>query len=296
MSAARTRSGGHGPAPIAWINDALVPIERAQVSVLDRGFLFGDGVYELVRYFDGVGVGMELHERRLARSLDLARIGGFDASRLPAIGDALLGANDLRDATVYLQVTRGAAPSRAHVPPPSIRPTVFALAAAAPPLSALDGPEPVRAILLPDDRWRRCEIKTISLMGNVLAAMDANEQGADEAILHRDGLVSEGGSTNVFAWSRGRLITPAAGAWPAILRGVSRDQLIDAARDDGIEVEQRPLPVDELRRADEIFITSSRRLLSAVVELDGNPVGPGVPGAAATRMFDLLRPRLHSAQ
>ncbi len=304
------------PAPVAFLNDRLVPLHGASVSVFDRGFLFGDGVYELVRYFDGVGVGMDLHAQRLAMSLELARIRGFDAARLPAIGTELLAANGLADASVYLQVTRGAGSTRAHLPSPEMRPTVFAFATAAPPLSSLTGPEPVRACVLPDERWLRCEIKTISLMGNVLAAMDAAADGADEAILHRDGVVSEGSSTNVFLWTRERLVTPAAGSTPAILRGVSRLQLIDAAREEGLEVEERSVTVDELRAADEIFITSSRRLLSSVVELDGVAVGRGAgrrggtaaplaPGGSAlrdrvgpmaTRLFDLLRPRLHSAR
>lgn len=281
---------------IAWLNGSLVPVGEARVSVLDRGFLFGDGVYELVRFFDGVGVGMELHERRLDASMHAARITGFDASRLSAICEQLLHANDLVDATVYLQVTRGAASTRAHVPPAVMTPTVFALATAAPPISALQGPEPVRAVLLPDERWQRCEIKTISLMGNVLAAIDASGRGADEAILHRDGVISEGSSTNVFLWRRGELVTPAAGSVPAILRGVSRAQLIDAAREEGVPVEERAVTVEELRSAEEIFITSSRRLLSSVVSLDGRPIGDARVGAMAQRLFGLLRPRLHSAR
>jgi len=293
------------PANIVLLDGRLVPIGDARVSVLDRGFLFGDGVYELVRFFDRVGVGMDLHVRRLERSLELARISGFDATTLPALCDELLCANDLHDATVYLQVTRGAAPTRAHVPPREMRPTVMALATPAPGAAELTGPDTVRVVLLPDDRWLRCEIKTLSLMGNVLAAMTAAERGADEPILHRDGVLSEGGSTNVFLWLNGRLATPAITSGPPILHGVSRAQLVEEAQRAGIAVEERAVRVDELQRADEVMITSSRRLISSVVEIDGHQItgaAPLAPGARAgharpmaQRLFDLLRPRLHSA-
>lgn len=305
----------NGIADQVWLNDSIVPSREARVGILDRGFLFGDGVYELIRFFDGAAVGMDLHAERLARSLELARIRGFDAARLPEICAALLRANRLTDATVYLQVTRGEASNRSHLPTGSLRPTVMAFASEAPPLSALRGPECVRAALLPDQRWLRCEIKAISLMGSVLAAMDAADAGAEEAILHRGGVLSEGSSTNLFLWRNGRLITPASGGAAPILLGVSRRQLIDAAREEGIDVEERLVRVEELADADEVMITSSRRLLSAVVEIDGCRVGglrqarggrghgvdePGAAGATeagamAVRLFKLLRPRLHSA-
>lgn len=287
------------PADIVWLDGRLTPIGEARVGILDRGFLFGDGVYELIRFFDGVGVGMDLHVRRLETSLRLARIEGFDADAVPRLCETLLRANDLVDASIYVQVTRGAAAQRTHVPPPGLRPTVMALATSAAPLDSLRGPEPVRAVVLPDERWLRCEIKTISLMGNVLAAMAAAERGADEAILHRDGVLSEGGSTNVFLWTRsGRLATPATNDGPPILHGVSRLQLIEAARREGIAVEERRIHVEELVDAEEVMITSSRRLLSSVVELDGRAIGPhggasGAFGAGATarRLFELIRPR-----
>lgn len=283
------------PAPFVWLNGAIVATGEAHVSVLDRGFLFGDGVYELVRFFGGVGVGMELHVARLARSLELTRITGFDARGFPAIADELLRANDLRDASVYLQVSRGATPNRSHVPPPGLRPTVVGMATPMAPLSELRAPESIRAALVPDERWLRCEIKTTSLMGNVLAAMAAAERGADEAILHRDGVVSEGGSTNVFIRRGARLATPAIGDVPPILHGVSRAQILEVARAEGLRVDERRIPVEELTSADEVMITSSRRLLSSVVMLDGVPVGTGAPGAAAVQLFGGLCARLHSA-
>lgn len=297
--AAGTPRATSAPADIVWLDGRLTPIGEARVGILDRGFLFGDGVYELIRFFDGVGVGMDLHVRRLETSLRLARIEGFDANVVPRLCEELLSANELVDASIYIQITRGAASQRTHVPPPGLRPTVMALATPAAPLSSLRGPEPVRAVVLPDERWLRCEIKTISLMGNVLAAMAATERGADEAILHRDGVLSEGGSTNVFLWtSSSTLVTPATSDGPPILHGVSRFQLIEAARRDGIAVEERRVRIEELVDADEVMITSSRRLLSSVVELDGRPVGAravangaSAVGETARRLFELIRPR-----
>lgn len=281
-----------GHAELVHLNGQIVPIGEARVGILDRGFLFGDGVYELIRFFDRVGVGMDLHVRRLESSLRLSRITGFEAHTLPAICDEVLAANDLHDASVYVQITRGSAPLRAHIPPAGLRPTVMAIASPSPGVESLVAPDRIRAVLLPDERWLRCEIKTISLMGNVLAAMAAADRGADEAILHRDGILSEGGSTNVFLCLRGTLVTPAITDRPPILHGVSRAQVIDAARGEGVPVEERRVSVDELAAAEEIMVTSSRRLLSSVVELDGRPLRGG---SMAQRLFDLMRPRLHSA-
>ncbi|MCA9285088.1 MAG: aminotransferase class IV, partial [Phycisphaerales bacterium] len=164
-----------------WLNGRLVAPEQATISVLDRGFLFGDGVYELVRFFGGVGVGMAAHLARLRASLAQSRIEGFAAEELPRICTALLESAGLADGSVYIQVTRGAGATRHHVPSPELRPTVFASAAALPPLDALRGPDGLRAILQEDRRWQRCSIKTTSLMGNILALMDADDADADEA-------------------------------------------------------------------------------------------------------------------
>ncbi len=271
------------------LNGRLVDERDAHISVLDRGFLFGDGVYELVRYFDGRGVALEAHAARLARSLAHARIAGFDAARLGAIAGELLEANGLRDAAVYLQVTRGAGTVRSHVPTGPLEPTVVAFATAAEPLSSLVAPTEIAAITADDMRWRRCEIKTISLMGNILHLLAADEAGAAEAILHRDGLVGEGGYSNVAIATGGTLVTPPVDEDPPILHGTARADLLAAARETGIPAEIRPVTLAELRAADEVMITSSRRFVNAVVRLDGSTVGDGAAGPVCRALFAAIR-------
>jgi D-alanine transaminase len=274
------------------LNGRLVDERDAHISVLDRGFLFGDGVYELVRYFDGRGVALEAHAARLARSLAHARIAGFDAARLGAIAAELLEANGLRDATVYLQVTRGAGAVRSHVPTTTLVPTVVAFAAAAEPLASLVAPAEVAAITAEDTRWRRCEIKTVSLMGNILHLLAADDAGAAEAILHRGGLVGEGGYSNVAIATGGALVTPPLDEDPPILHGTARADLLDAAREAGVPVAVRPVALEELRAADEVLITSSRRFVNAVVRLDGATVGGGAAGPLCRRLFEAIRDRI----
>ncbi|HMN96746.1 MAG TPA: aminotransferase class IV [Phycisphaerales bacterium] len=312
---------------LAWLDGTVLPVEDARVPILDRGFLFGDGVYELVRFFGGVGVQMDDHVQRLRRSLRASRIEGFDAASMPLICRTLLDAAGLRDASVYLQVTRGVAPSRHHVPPRGMKPTVAAFAAPMCSLPEFAGPEPVEAVLIEEIRWKRCDIKTISLMGNVLALLDAEERlaevvgpggagptasdarasaGADdapgaalrrpfsgfEAILHRGGRIAEGTSTNVLARFGDRLATPPVDADPPILHGVTRLLAEAAAAESGFAFEHRPIDVEELRCADEIMLLSSRRIVASVLQLDGRPVGEGACGPAAATLFAAARRRI----
>lgn len=279
---------------LVWLNGRIVPAEDANVSILDRGFLFGDGVYELVRYFNGVGVQVDDHVARLARSLKASAISGFGAAQLATIGDTLMQASSLRDGSVYLQVTRGWAATRQHIPAPDMTPTVVAFASALPTLEAFDRPEPVRAALIEDPRWRRCDIKSISLMGNILALLAG--RGADEAILFRagprGGLVAEGTSTNVFALIDGALVTPPVDTDPPILHGVTRLMTFAASDELGLVVEQRQLHVDELLVAPEVMVTSSRRIVAPVTHLDGRPVGDGAPGSTCLALFAATRRRI----
>jgi D-alanine transaminase len=278
---------------IVHLNGRLVPEREARISPWDRGFLFGDGVYEMVRYFGGVGVALDLHVARLDRSLALAGIRGFDARDLAAIGEGLLRANGLRDAGVYLQVTRGAGTTRAHMPSADLVPTVFAYASASEPIEAFTEPGTLCAIVRPDLRWHRCEIKTIALAGNILALVEAQAAGAEECILVRDGLVSEGAYTNVAAVVGGTLVTCPVGDEAApVLHGTMRHWMLDAARDACVRVEVRRVRAEELAGASEVLVQSSRRLVSGVSHLDGVPVGDGAPGPVCRALFDAMRARI----
>ncbi|MSR42204.1 MAG: D-amino acid aminotransferase [Phycisphaerales bacterium] len=268
-----------------YLNGAIIDPSQAHISVLDRGFLFGDGVYEVVRFFDRYGVALELHTRRLARSLALAGIQGFDANTFPQICQQLLEQNNLANATIYLQVTRGVGATRSHVPTAPMTPTVVAIATAVEPLAALTAPQEITAITAEDLRWRLCEIKTISLMGNVLHLIDADAKGASEAILHRNGFVGEGAYSNVAIAVDGVLITPPVADEPPILHGTARADLLSAAQRIELPSAVRRITLDELARADEIMISSSRRLVSSVVQLDGRAIGIGHAGPISRALF-----------
>lgn len=267
------------------LGDSIVPADDARISPFDRGFLFGDGVYEMVRVFDRVPLSIHAHQERLATSLSEIGISGFDARRYSSIVARLLDAEDLRDACVYLQITRGCEIPRRHVPTPGLAPTVFAYAVPSPPLAELDEPTATTAILRPDDRWDRCDLKTIGLLPNVMAAAMAADAGSTEAILHRDGVISEGSHSNVLACIEGRIITPRAGAFRGILPGTMLALAIESAQAAGIPLECRSLPASDLLRADEVAITSSRRILHSVSSIDGRTL-PGGPVFA--RLFDRM--------
>jgi D-alanine transaminase len=278
---------------LAWVNGSLVPEERATVSVLDRGFLFGDGVYEVVRYFAGYGVALDLHTERLERSLQQVGIAGFDARQLGTIATALLEANSLADATLYLQVTRGAGTSRAHLPAPGLVPTVVALATPAPALEQFTAPETMRLVTLPDPRWSRCDIKTVSLAGNLLCLMAAKAAGADECVLVRDGLVGEGASVNLGAVVRGQFRTCGLDSESTpVLHGTMRAWALEAARAAGVPASEGPLHHRELLEASEVIVMSTRRLAAAATHVDGRPVGDGGVGPVCRALFHGMRERI----
>ncbi len=261
------------PSNPAYLNGEFLPEREAMVPALDRGFLFADAVYELVPMYAGVGLGMPLHVARLKNSLEALGIADAEAlsADLPRIADELARRHTARDVAVYLQISRGVAP-RDHVPPAKIAPTVFARASAMTRTPA----EPVAAVLREDIRWGRCDIKSTALLANVLARMAAAHADAYEAILHRDGWVTEGAASNVFAVVDGVIRTPATG--PELLPGVTRALLLEQMTAAGRPLEIGPLAVSDLQRASEIFVTSSSKGPVPVIILDSTPVGDGEPG------------------
>jgi len=281
---------------IVYLNGAYVDRAHATIPVDDRGFLFGDGVYEVTRAVGGQLFEAERHLRRLARGLEGLRIdlpADLDAARLIAISERLLEHNGLvhGDATVYLQITRGVAERRHHFPPSGTPPTVLLGA------SRLAVPDDVRrtgaaAVTTADLRWLRCDLKTVNLLPNVLAKQQAVEAGAFEAILIRDTVVTEGASSNVFAVVDGVLRTHPA--TPLILAGITREVVLELAAD-FVPVALEPIPLAVLFRASEVMITATTADVMPVVTLDGQPVGDGRPGAVARRLHTALRARMARA-
>jgi len=272
------------PRPV-YLDGEWCDTETACVSVFDRGYLFGDGVYEVIPAFSGQLFGLDEHMARLSRSLESVGIDEpLNGEEWRAVFDRLLAGIDAPDAAIYLQVTRGASAKRDHAwPDPAVRPGVMATVN---PIGAIDGG--ARVITLPDQRWARCDIKSINLLPNTMARQQAREQGCDEAVLVRDGLVMEGAATNLFAVVGGRLLTAPNG--PRILPGITRGLLIDMVRRERLlEVEESFITIGALREADEVFLTSSTKDLWPVVEIDGEPVGRGEHAGRAgpvTRRLD----------
>jgi D-alanine transaminase len=277
-----------------YLNGEYVARERALVPVDDRGFLFGDGVYEVVRVANGQLFEAERHWRRLGRSLEgiqIRRPAGLDGPALDAIAIQLLDDNALGEsnALVYVQITRGAAVRTHHFPPEGTRPTVLVS------VSAFSPPDAVRArgasvITCPDIRWARCDLKTVNLLPNTLAKQRAVAAGADEAVFVRDGAVTEGASTNVFGVFAGEVRTYPATNY--ILPGVTRDVVLELAAEMGIPVRLSPILVDELPRADELFMTSTTNDVMPIVRVDGQLVGGGRPGPVAQRLYAALAERM----
>jgi D-alanine transaminase len=270
-----------------YLNGEYQAAEAAKVSVFDRGFIFGDGVYEVIPVFGRRLFRLPQHLARLDSSLREVRI---PDPLTPAQWREVLGhlVDDVSedDQSVYLQVTRGVAP-RDHAFPADIKPTVFAYAQALKHPSAEQLAQGVGAITVPDMRWQRCDIKAIALLPNILMRQQAIDAGAAEAILVRDGFVTEGAACNIFIVRDGRAITPPTG--PHILPGITRDLVLELMQAHGVAHELRSIREHELRTADEIWLTSSGKEIMPITRLDAKPVGTGKPGPLGARVLELYR-------
>ena len=275
---------------LVYLGGEIMPRNRATVSIDDRGFLFGDAVYEVIRVVRGRFIEPERHLRRLARSL---REVGLRAPALDllAVATDLIRRNDLggREATVYAQVSRGAAPRQHAFPPSGTPPTVLVTAMPFTPRTDLIA-SGVAVITLPDVRWSRCDIKSVNLLPNVLAAQRAAEAGAFEAILVRDGVVTEATRSNVLAVVGGVVRTHPTG--PLILPGVTREVVLELASGAGIPVREEELGADELFAAEEVLLTGTTADVTPVVTVDGRAVGEGRPGPVGRRLGALLAERI----
>jgi len=279
--------------PIAYVSGQYLPLAEARVPVLDRGFLFADGVYEVMPAYRGRPFTLREHLARLARSLrELSIANPHSDAQWTEIVARLLrengpGAGGAADLLVYLQVTRGAPAIRAHAFPSDTPPTVVGMCSALPIPGEAALRDGVGAITRPDVRWGRCDIKSIALLPNVLAIQAAREHGCNEVILHRDGRVTEGGSSNVFAVLGTSVITPSKTS--EILPGITRDLVVELLRANKVPLQERRLTLTELRSAEEIWLTSSTREVLPVTRLDGEPVGSRRPGALWKKAYALFQ-------
>ena len=274
--------------PVAYLNGAFLPVEQAQVSVLDRGFLFGDGVYEVIPVYGRRLFRLAHHLKRLRNSLAGVRIDNpLDDGEWARMLDELVTRNEGSDQAVYLKVTRGADVKRDHAFPAGVKPTVFAMSSPLPGPRDLAREAGVRAITLTDIRWQLCNIKAITLLPNVLLRQQAIDAGSAEAILINDGRAIEGAASNLFIVKNGIVITPPNSN--ALLPGITRDLVLELAANNAIPFREADISESELHAADEVWLTSSTREISPVVILDEQPVGDGKPGPLWQRMSRLYQ-------
>ena len=272
------------PLPLIWLDGKLLPLTEARISPLDRGFLFGDAVYEVLPVYGGRAYRVDEHLERLDRSLAGIRMPGvLDRAGWLSVFGALVHGNGGGDQLLYVQVTRGVEPERNHVPHPETRPTVLAFVAPLPVVPASTIEHGTSAITAADLRWARCDIKATSLLANVLLRWEAADAQATEAILLRDGWLTEGSSSSVHVVRAGRLLSPPQ--THAILPGTTRGVLFDIAAREGIVSERRPVAEAELRGAEEIILASAGGGIRAVTKLDGKAVGDGNPGPVFRRLY-----------
>ena len=281
---------------IVYVNGAFVPRTEARVSVEDRGFVFGDGVYEVLRIINGRPFAARFHNERLRRSLEGIRISLADKDSpesLTEIGRHLLDENGLLqgEATLYMQVTRGATTRAHNFPPPEIPPTVYISVARFTPYSDL-AQNGASAITHPDLRWGRCDLKTLNLLPNVLASQAAKERGTFEAMLIRDGIVTEGTKTNFFGVLDGTLRTHPCD--DHILPGITRSILSELARELNVDLDETPIRAAEIPLLSELFLSGTTTDVMPVVSLDDKPVGNGKPGEITRKLQRVLAESLAS--
>ncbi len=268
----------------AYFKGEFMPLQAVSVSPLDRGYLLGDGVYEVVPVYGGRLFRLQAHLARLERSLEAIAIDNpLSRSGWAEMLESLIARNGGGDQSVYFQVTRGEAP-RNHAFPKGVQPLVFAMSKPGP---KRDAPAPIDAVTRGDNRWSRCDVKAIALLANVLLRQEAVAAGAGEAILLKDGQVTEGAASNVFVVAGGVLSTPAKS--PKILAGITRDVTLELAEAAGIEAHEGEISEAALRSADEIWVTSSTMEITPVVRLDGRPLAGGAPGPVWRRIYQRFR-------
>jgi D-alanine transaminase len=262
---------------IAYFNGKFVPKSEITISPDDRGFLFADGVYEVVRWYQGFFYDMPGHLARLRRSMRALRINWPDSDLYPSVSEELIKQNNLGDkpAMVYLQITRGVSPRTHSFPSPEVSATVYAYAFTFEPETAARS-EGIKVMLKEDIRWGRCDIKSIALLANTISFQEASENGLKECIFVRNGMITEGTRSNIFFVVDKCLFTYPESNW--VLSGVTRKNILRIAEENGIKIREEALPENRLRFANEAFITNTSSEVTPVLDLGGNAIGDGKPG------------------
>jgi D-alanine transaminase len=278
------------PAPLDWclLDGRLQKLTEARISPFDRSFLFGDGIYEVMPVYDGRLFRAELHYDRLARSAQALQLKNpHSHADWQTLLQELVGVNGGGDQYVYLHLSRGAEQGRNHAPFPDVVPLVFAYCSPWPKVAESTLRDGLAAITAADTRWARCDIKSVALLANVLLRQQASEAGASEAILLRDGELTEGSASTVHVVKDGVLLTPPNSR--RILPGTTRRIIEELA--DGLGIARRDVRIDEatLRSADEIWLGAATREVQPVTRLDGAAVGSGKPGALWRQVYDAFQ-------
>ena len=276
------------PLPLVWLDGRLLPLEQARISPLDRGFLFGDGAYEVLPIYGGRAYRFEAHMARLDRSLAAIRMAPpLDRAGWLAVFGRVVHGNGGGDLALYVQVTRGAETERYHVPQSGTRPTIFACVQKLPVVPVASIEDGVAVVTAEDTRWARCDIKSTSLLANVLLRWLAVDAGSAETVLLRAGHLTEGSASSVHVVRGGRIVTPPQSN--AILPGTTRDVLFELAERERIRADRSPVTETMLRTADEVLIASATGGIRPVTRIDGKPVAGGAPGPVFRRIFATFR-------
>lgn len=273
--------------PIAYVNGAFVPLSEAKISILDRGFLFADGIYEVSAVLDGKLIDNDSHLARLERSVGEIKLPLPETiARIKEIQHELIKRNELKDGLVYIQVTRGADVGRDFAFPKGVKPTLMMFTSVKDIVNAASAKTGIGVITVPDIRWTRRDIKSVALLAQVLAKQAAAEAGAGEAWMIEDGKVTEGGSSSAFILTKDDVLVTRENS-SAILPGCTRKAVVKLAEERQLRVEERPFTIEEALKAKEAFITSASSFVQPVVKIDGKPVADGKPGPMAQRLREI---------
>lgn len=273
---------------ICYLNGRFLPVGEASVSPMDRGFLFGDGAYEVIPVYSRRPFRLDEHVARLANTLAAIRLPDpHSAEQWQAIIRGVIERNEWEDQSVYLQVSRGADDKRNHAFPKVMRPTVFLMSEPLVTPPEAQRQAGVAAVSAADFRWLRCDLKTVALLANCLLRQHAVDQGCMETILFRDGFLTEGAASNIFVVRDGVILTPPKSH--LMLPGITYDVVLELAARHGLAHEVREILEDEVRSADELWMTSSTKEVLPITTLDGRPVGDGKPGPVGQQMHALYQ-------